>query len=248
MTRRPKTMRDVLQGSDTANLLWGLETTEPTMQARICLELSRRGAKEAVGPLRKHLYSRDQKVCEAAAEALGQIGDQSAGEDLLRLFSDTKQPETLRDTCAFSLARLAYEPATWELVKALADPSPTVRICVLDALAAIRNPDTRQHVQYALVIEQNPRVRAAMEAMLKLVPARQSSLYETIDVSSHSCQSFAFPIAERTGFVFSEAEPQEHPITGSQPDIFESEVAPFDFSLSPAQPPRQSQTWQVNDD
>lgn len=254
MTRRPKTMRDVLQRSDTADLLWRLETTEPAMQARICFELGRRAAKEAVEPLRKHLSSRDQKVREASAEALGQIGDRSAGEDLLKLFSDTRQPETVRDTCAFALARLAYEPATQELVKALADPSPTVRICVVSALAAIRNPDTRLHVELALLIEQDSRVKAAIEAMLKLVPAQRYGLREYIDVSSHSSQSFTLSLSRETVSVhFKSAVPSigqvppphhEHPMP-LRPNVLGSVATPIDLSriLVPPTPGRQSQEW-----
>ena len=78
----------------------------------------------------------------AACDAHGgirhlQIGDAEPGPELLKLFRDPKQPDNVRDTCAYSLALLRYRPAVADLLSALSDPSPSVRLCVVAALAAI---------------------------------------------------------------------------------------------------------------
>jgi HEAT repeat protein len=147
-----------------------LDEKPADVQAKICLELGRRRAKEAVGNLRSRLGSAHEELREAAAEALGEIGDASAAEDLLKLLLDRAQPEGVRDTSAFALAKLKYSPAIAELVSSLSDPSPSVRLCVTATLAAIRNPVIRERVEQALAIESESVVRAALAHLLNLLP------------------------------------------------------------------------------
>jgi len=170
MKRAVKTLRDLLRRQSNAELLWNLDEKPADVQAKICLELGRRRAKDAVGKLRSRLGSANEALREAAAEALGEIGDASAAEDLLKLLLDQEQPEGVRDTCAFALAKFKYSPAIAELASALSDPSPSVRLCVTAALAAIRNSLVRERVEQALAIESEPVVRAAMAHLLDLLP------------------------------------------------------------------------------
>jgi HEAT repeat protein len=156
-----KTVRDILRNQSDAELLWNLDEKSPDVQAVICLELGRRKLTDAVPNMRARLGSSSAAIREAAAEALGEIGDPSIGEDLVRLLLNREQPEGVRDTCALALAKLRYAPAIAELTSALADPSPSVRMCVAAALAAIQNPEVRDQVESALSIESDPAVRDA---------------------------------------------------------------------------------------
>jgi HEAT repeat protein len=133
------TLRDELRDTRTELLLWHLmKDRDPVMQRRIAFELGRRKAREATGHLQGLLEkSPDVRTRAAAAEALGEIGDEAAGEDLVNVFSDDTQPAELRDTCAYALARLGYEPALGRLFRGLLDPAPSVRRCALSAIASI---------------------------------------------------------------------------------------------------------------
>jgi HEAT repeat protein len=170
MKRAVKTLREILRRQSDAELLWNLDEREADVQAKICLELGRRRTKDAVVKLRSRLGSPNAALREAATEALGEIGDPSVSEDLLKLLLDREQPEGVRDTCAFALAKLKYTPAVAELASALSDPAPSIRLCVIAALAAIRNPVVRERVEQALAIESEPAVRSAMAHLLDLLP------------------------------------------------------------------------------
>jgi hypothetical protein len=165
-----KTLREILRRQSEAELLWNLDERAEDVQAKICLELGRRGTKDALVKLRSRLGSSNAALREAAAESLGEIGDPSVAEDLLKLLLDREQPEGVRDTCAFALAKLKYSPAVAELASALSDPAPSIRLCVTAALAAIRNPVVRERVEQALAIESEPAVRVAMAHLLDLLP------------------------------------------------------------------------------
>ncbi len=104
---------------------------------KIAGELGRRGSRQAVEPLRSLLSSEDADLRAAAAEALGKIGDASAGGELTLLLSDEQQPVFVRDTCAYARARLAYAPALDVLRAAAQDPRPSIRNCASSAIAAI---------------------------------------------------------------------------------------------------------------
>lgn len=173
--KAPANLRDALQSEADAELLLLLEKSDAEMQARICFEFGRRQSNGAVEPLRKRLKSEDALLREAAAEALGKIGDPSVGEDLLRLFSDENQPVPVRDTCAYALGRLAYKPAVQKLLAALADPSSTVRSCAVAALSTIGDAEIRGPVEIALETEREPTVRRAMQGLLKLLPEHRGN-------------------------------------------------------------------------
>ncbi len=171
--KKPSNLRDLLQSEPDAELLLLLEKPNEEMQAKVCFELGRRRTKAAVESLRQRLTSKNPLVREAAAEALGQIGDSSAGDDLLRLFSDGTQQVSVRDTCAYALGRLAYKPALPRLLASLADPSSTVRICAVAALSAVGDADIRDPVEIALETERDAKVRDAMQGLLELLPRKR---------------------------------------------------------------------------
>ncbi len=161
--KKPRSLRDVLRSLTGAELLWRFETTDPEFQGPIALELGRRKCREAVPLLMARLSSPDARLREAAAEALGRIGDASVGAGLLRLFEDASQPEAVRDTCAFALGRLRFEPAVTALISALTDLSRTVRVCAVAALAAIGREEIRRDIELVSEVERDPQVRQAMQ-------------------------------------------------------------------------------------
>ncbi len=217
MKRAVKTLREILRRQSDAELLWNLDEKPADVQAKICLELGRRRAKEAVGNLRSRLGSAHEGLREAAAEALGEIGDASAAEDLLKLLLDREQPEGVRDTCAFALAKLKYSPAIAELASALSDPSPSVRLCVTAALAAIRNPVVRERVEQTLAIESDPAVRVAMAHLLDLLPRgslQKRKFKATVPPTLRNSLNMTASVSELS------KEPRqqiENPLLGTQP-------------------------------
>jgi HEAT repeat protein len=137
MAPRKKNIRDELRAADESVLLAELTTAGSECKRKIAAELGRRGTRRAVEPLRLLLRSDDDDLRASAAEALGRIGDDSVGSELARLLSDERQPVFVRDTCAYSLARLAYAPALDILRTAAKDRHESIRRCALNAIAAI---------------------------------------------------------------------------------------------------------------
>lgn len=132
-----KTVRDELRATDTARLINELAMASPDRQTKISAELGRRGAKEAIKPLQSLLDSDVAEVRATAAEALGKIGNDRAGQALTRLLGDRAQPDFVRDTCAYALARIGYAPALPTLIDALSDRSESVQRCARSAIRAI---------------------------------------------------------------------------------------------------------------
>jgi hypothetical protein len=172
--REDNTFRNFLRAQSEDELLWALETGSPELQRKICFEIGRRKLRRAVSILCRLLrITDDEKVRAAAADALGEIGDPTAGEDLIAVFRDSSQPFQVRDTCAYALARLGYKPALLHLLPGLADPNRTVRLCVLAALAAINDPIAYEYVHLASEAEQDAKVKDEMQALLKRHPRRE---------------------------------------------------------------------------
>lgn len=177
MAKAKTNTREILRNLSDAELLWNLDEKAPQVQAVICLEIGRRRLREGLPLLRARLGSDNASIREAAAEALGEIGDESSAQGLLALLLDRNQPEGVRDTCGFALARLRYGDAVAELASALGDPSPSVRICVAAALAAIGNSEVRDQVESALSIESDFASRQALKRLLNSLPKRQAERF-----------------------------------------------------------------------
>ena len=88
MKRAVLALRDILRRQSNADLLWNLDQKPADVQAKICLELGRRRAKDAVGKLRSRLGSANEALREAAAEALGEIGDINAVPTIAEMLND----------------------------------------------------------------------------------------------------------------------------------------------------------------
>ncbi len=176
--------RDLFRRLPDMDLLFLLETAEIEVQRVVSHELGRRRIKSAVPLLLRRLTSVDPRLRESAADALGMIGDPNAGHALLDLFADGAQPEEIRDTCAYALGRLAFRPALPTLLAGLADPSPTVRCCVVAALAAIAEAKVREAVEIALATEQNGEAKRAMQGLIEALPKTPKVSYRIMFMGS----------------------------------------------------------------
>ncbi|MGO8994918.1 MAG: HEAT repeat domain-containing protein [Polyangiaceae bacterium] len=159
--------RGGLRARRTDRLVADIESAPAEMAARIVHEIARRGDVGAIPRIRGLLTSDDARVREAAADALGKLGALEAGEAVLALFRDARQPSSVRDTCAYALARLRYGAAVPHLVAALDDPEPSVRICAVAAIASIGDPVGYHRVEIASALEQDARVRGAMTRVIE---------------------------------------------------------------------------------
>lgn len=134
-----ETVRDLLQKMSTDEILEALDRELPDHARVLCLELGRRRAQVAVPKLLALASSSDIRLCEAAVEALGLVGDASVGEKLVSLLDDKEQPASVRDTVAHAIGRIGYRPGRDALSRALEDPEQSVKLCALGALLALKS-------------------------------------------------------------------------------------------------------------
>lgn len=80
--------------------------------------------------------------------------------ELLRLLLDREgQPTSVRDTCAYAIARIGSCSDVEKLATCLDDPETTVRNCVAAALASVGGPVARRALEDALSNETDARLR-----------------------------------------------------------------------------------------
>ncbi len=189
---KDQTFRSFLHGKREDELLWALETGSPELQRKICFEIGRRRMGSAVSLLRRLLRSADdEKVRAAAADALGEVGDPIAGEDLIAVFRDSKQPFASVERCPCvclksSDSSYKLQPYLAHLLSGLADPNRTVRLCVLTALAAIRDARAYGYIHLASEAEQDPEVKKEMHALLDSYPKPEVGRMVLIDTNIFS--------------------------------------------------------------
>lgn len=168
MTERQATSRDFVRARPDDELYTWL--ADPLLQRKAAHELGRRRNRPALAKLIDLLDSPEPLVREAAADALGNIGDRRAGEKLTAVLVREGEPREVRDTCAFALARIGFQPAFDVLVAALADPDVTVRVCVAAALAAIDTPAALDVLANAASWEPDAHARGQMLEALRRTP------------------------------------------------------------------------------
>lgn len=100
-----------------------LTISEKIQTSRIlCDILGERRAKSAIPVLIKCLNSRSEDLRENAAEAIGKIGGEEAGEELMNQLR--KKPNVW---IALALGSIKYKPSIPSLITALSGPFPKVR-------------------------------------------------------------------------------------------------------------------------
>ena len=168
LTRRRQAMRTLQHREFLPCILEAMSNHDTTSEMkRLITEIIYRARwQEALPSLIQQLRTRDSKLRSITAEALGAIGDASAGPALLEILSDKDQPTSVRDTAALSLGMVRYRPAMPHLVATLADPADSVRRTAAQALQLLADPSAIEALQHARDIEANQRVRAAIDAAL----------------------------------------------------------------------------------
>jgi HEAT repeat protein len=159
----------VLAGTQSTLLRWAL-----------CHRLSRRCAPEAVPVLIQCLDDSDPDVCTEAAEALGNIGDGSAGPALYKRFSDPGACS--RNLLAYALGNVGYQHAIPDLVKALSDPD--LRGSAAISLASLGAVETQGMLQIALEQETDSWSTSNLIERALSALGFASKILETRDVGS----------------------------------------------------------------
>lgn len=144
-----------MQDTDvTEDLLQCLEDPEPMIRAAAARAIGDHGDLEAVKRLCAVL-ERDWslEVVEAAAYALGQLGDERAVTPLLRILRDGTLTGDVRGMAAEQLGNLDDERSLKTLTRALADPAPKVRFWAAFALGEMRCADALPMLEQLAVMD-----------------------------------------------------------------------------------------------
>lgn len=133
----------------------------------LCDILAERRLKMAIPVLIECLDDPDNKVKEDAAEALGKIGTQAAGEALLERF--TNEGNRL-PWFAIALGAIGYKPAVPALINALINsPDGVVRGGSAWSLGELRAIDAKPQLERALLIENHKyALKSIREALISL--------------------------------------------------------------------------------
>ena len=124
-----------------------------TVRSHVVEALVRNGA-GVVPPLIEQLHAEDLETRQAAAVALGRIGDRRATAPLVTSLDDRE----LTLAAAGALARIGDAAAFEGLVTRLGDPDAAIRQAVIAALNSIGHPDMPRRVA-ALLADADPLVR-----------------------------------------------------------------------------------------
>lgn len=151
--RRPLKRR-LQRSARVKDLVEALRISKNDLTRRIlCDILGARRARTAIPVLIECLSVPSAKLQGDAAEALGKIGSQKAGEALLQHFIDDPGVDL-----AGALGGIGYRPAIPHLISALADPSMMVRGGAAWALGELRATEALQALEKAL--ESEPEVNS----------------------------------------------------------------------------------------
>ncbi len=127
-------------------------------------ELADQAPEIALPRLGQALADPDPAVREAAAEALGELGDARALEPLAELLAADPEPE-VRAAAAEALGELGAREAVPRLGQRLVDADESVRESVVDALAQLGGREAERLVRQALQDEDEDVREAAADAL-----------------------------------------------------------------------------------
>jgi HEAT repeat protein len=146
-------------------LIGALRSSKTELTRRIlCDILADRRAKTAVEALIECLDDPSTKVKNDAAEALGKIGSDKAGDALLNHFI-----EDPHIWYAIALGAIGYQPAIPFLINALESPSPKIRGWSAWSLGYLKDKKAREALERALVLETDDySISRIKEALAKL--------------------------------------------------------------------------------
>jgi HEAT repeat protein len=139
---------------------------DPSVRRVVVDVLGYRRARSAVPLLIEALDDNDPSVRDAAADALGKIGDRRAGEALMRRLT-VESDRSLRHWLVASLGGVGYQPAVPALLRLLSDPDSVVRHMAARSLGLLRAVEARAAIEEALAREVDSYPRRQMEQTLE---------------------------------------------------------------------------------
>lgn len=131
------TTRDELESATEQEILSRLADADDEALQAVMYEAGSRCLFTAVNPLIRLLAHSNNDVRQAAVESLGDIGDERAAADIVKLARQEGLPVELRDTIAWTLGILRSQEAVPLLVEMLKAEEVSVRSCAAGALAVI---------------------------------------------------------------------------------------------------------------
>ncbi len=121
-------IRQITEQASSSDLITALQEARlPLARHIICRILAARCAETAIAALIPLLDDRTPEVRNAAAEALGKIGDPRAGPALLAHFADPESSIGMECMLAAGLGAVGFRPAIPLLVQALKAPNVALR-------------------------------------------------------------------------------------------------------------------------
>lgn len=153
-------------------------STAPHTRSQLCYILNlRAGAeffegqssetKQAVPALIEVLADSDIGVCGEAIDALGHIGDPTAGPALLEMYRKENDDFGLRVLLASTMGFCQYAPAIPPLIEALTSPNSLLRRQATWGLRHLRTQEATEALQKALAQESDPLTRQTMHETLQ---------------------------------------------------------------------------------
>lgn len=94
--------------------------------------------KDTAGLIKALSYHKDMSVCQAAAKALGQLGDAEAIEPLIETLEE--EDSNLRGTALWSLARFGTPECVEAIHAAISEKDPIIQNAAAEALGYISDP------------------------------------------------------------------------------------------------------------
>jgi HEAT repeat protein len=159
-------------------LLAALQAPEQTRRIDALQALAKRGGADVVEPLQRAAAHADPQIAQAAIEALTQSASDAAIGALVGLAADAAH----RDACIVALARLGEKHIDM-ITRGLAQPVPSVRSAVVEALARMKLPRASEFVRGALD-DPDPAVRLAAARALGQLGSRHAE--RQLSVLAHS--------------------------------------------------------------
>ncbi|WP_413574565.1 HEAT repeat domain-containing protein [Bdellovibrio sp. HCB290] len=137
---------------DFSELILALNTSSDKAAEKVIAKLVKIG-KPVVGTLIEAAADMSQpRIRKWSLQALGAIGDKSAGPVLIKAFKDSRM--TVKLHAVRGLGCMKYKPATKALRALLKDPSGGIRINVIDALVEIKDRSSNSAIIRSLSDEQ----------------------------------------------------------------------------------------------
>jgi HEAT repeat protein len=137
---------------------------------RECAELLGRIEQPPLASLTAALSDEAAEIREAAATALGEVGDTSPVDQLIALASDDSEDRLAREAAVAALGAIGDERARPVLLELIATAPPQIRRRCVPALSVFDGDDIEEALRSA-ASDRNPMVREAAEMLVGRQPS-----------------------------------------------------------------------------